>query len=813
MSVINNGLLLASGADAATTYQISRSLRFNSSDSAYASRVPSSNGTSYTTWTFSCWVKRAALGSQQGIVAAGTNASDYFHFKFTSSDTLNALTGENGATNLNNASTTAVFRDLSAWYHILLQWDFTNATQADRLKIYVNGVRQTVSGAIAAQNYAGTTFNRASIEHCIGRVRSGVEHLNAYLADIHFIDGQALTPSSFGETDATTGAWNPKAYTGSYGTNGFRLPLSDNSGTTSTTLGKDSAGSNNWTPNNFSVASGSGNDSLVDSPTNYGTDTGVGGEVRGNYCTWNPLSTSSQYLATLSNGNLTTTSAPDGTHRRMYSTFAFASGKWYWEVTASSGVDSERGCICGITIANAPKVSNTNGYVGFDTQSWGYASHNGNKATNNTFVSYGATWTNNDIIGVAYDANNGTLSFYKNGVSQGNAYTGLSTVDTYAPIISIASTVTTVSFDTNFGQRAFAYTAPSGFKALCTANLPTPTIAKGSDYFDVKLYTGNGSTQTISGLGFSPDFLWIKNRNFSGYNHHLTDVVRGVTQRLRSNTPGTELTSTDQVTAYNSNGFSLGPDSAGPGDLEVNQSSGTYVAWAWDAGSSTVSNTQGSISSQVRANASAGFSVVTYTGTGANATVGHGLGVAAQIVIVKRRNSTGNWAVWHKALAGTDYLRLNSNAAKGTDATYWNSTIPTSTVFSIGTSTDTNANTGTYVAYCFTSVAGYSSIGNYEAGTEPFVFCGFRPRFIMIKRTASSDGWAIFDTSRTSYNVATARFEADTSNAEGGSDGIDILSNGFKIKTTWGGMGGSTGNGTMAFMAFAENPFAYARAR
>ena len=215
----------------------------------------------------------------------------------------------------------------------------------------------------------------------------------------------------------------------------------------------------------------------------------------------------------------------------------------------------------------------------------------------------------------------------------------------------------------------------------------------------------------------------------------------------------------------------------------------------------------------MRANASAGFSIVTYTGTGANATVGHGLGVAAQMVIVKRRNSTGNWAVWHKALAGADYLRLNTDLAKGTDATYWNSTVPTSTVFSVGTSADTNANGGTYVAYCFTSVTGYSLIGEYSSGTEPFVYCGFMPKFIVIKRTASGDGWAAFDSQRTPYNVALPRLELDKSQAESGSDGIDFLSNGFKIKTTWGGMGGSLGSGTMAFMAFAENPFQYARAR
>jgi len=324
------------------------------------------------------------------------------------------------------------------------------------------------------------------------------------------------------------------------------------------------------------------------------------------------------------------------------------------------------------------------------------------------------------------------------------------------------------------------------------------------EYMDVKLYTGNGSTQTISGLGFSPDLVWIKNRAAAD-NHKLTDIVRGATEELESNTDDAEATNADGLTQFNADGFDLGDDD------EYNTSAEAYVAWAWDAGSSTVTNTSGSISSQVRANASAGFSVVTYTTTGSAGTIGHGLGVAPSFIITKQRNGTTAWYCYHTSIGAGNYVLLNSTAASAAGSSIWNSTAPTSTVFSVGNGF---GNGETYVAYCFSPLSGYSSFGSYTGNGStdgPFVYTGFRPRWIMIKRTDSTSNWVIWDTLRADYNEIKLQLFPNTSDSEDNTGACDALSNGFKLRSTnatWNGSGT-----THIYAAFAEHPFQYARAR
>jgi hypothetical protein len=321
-------------------------------------------------------------------------------------------------------------------------------------------------------------------------------------------------------------------------------------------------------------------------------------------------------------------------------------------------------------------------------------------------------------------------------------------------------------------------------------------------YFDVKLYTGNGSTQTISGLNFSPDLVWIKNRAAAD-NHKLLDTVRGATEELESNTTDAEATNADGLTAFTSDGFSLGADD------EYNTSSEAFVAWTWDAGSSTVTNTQGSITSQVRANASAGFSVVTYTGTGANATVGHGLGVQPQFLIIKRRDSSGSWIVSHTSIGlGSGRLILNdtvSNTTAGA-AVLWNSTAPTSSVFSLGNYIEVNASTATYVAYCFAPVAGYSSFGSYTgngSATGPVISgLGFQPYFVMIKASSTTGDWWMYDGARSPSNPRINKFKANTPGAEdtAGED-VDFQLDGFQIKTSDSGLNQNAA--TYIYAAFA----------
>jgi hypothetical protein len=664
--------------------------------------------------------------------------------------------------------------------HIVIAVDTTQGTAANRVRIYVNGSEVTVFSIATYPSQNADTFINSATTHTINKESDFYANYgNMYVADAHFIDGQALDPTSFGEFDATTGVWVPKAYTGSYGTNGFRLDFSDNSAATATTLGKDRAGSNNWTPNNLSVTAGAGNDSLVDVPTNGAqTDTGAGAEVRGNYATWNPLSKAS--VATLSNGNLdasyTGASYP---HLGSDSTiFLPASGKWYWEITATTVGELWTGIRN--VVDGKQSTYYRDGSGGFNNIRI--------EASSSTGSANAASYTNGDVIGVAVNCDGSTIAWYKNGSQVGSTYS-LTNVANLVPFAGHASTVGSAAVVANFGQRPFAYTAPSGFKALNTANLPAPVVTKPSTVFDVALDTGaNILTAAQNKLSTGTDLLWIKDRANTN-NHQLIDTVRGGTATLQSNTTAAETT--------------------------YSAPSGSSVAWCWDAGSSTVTNTVGSISSQVRANASAGFSIVTYTGAGSGATIGHGLGVAPRLIIVKNRTNSIDWLVYTTMVDGSlDFLFLNTTAAKGESG----ENLPTSTVFSIASNTFVGANTRNYVAYCFAPVAGYSSFGSYvgngSASDGPFVYTGFRPRWLLVKRSdAAGEGWYLWDTARQTYNVTDLTLSPNTSAAEGGGSAryFDLLSNGFKVRSSDGAFNAS--GGTYIYAAFAEHPFQYARAR
>ncbi len=797
-----NPLLLRTVAAAAGG--ISRSLRLNAPDSAYLNRTPASAG-NRKTWTWAGWVKRSALSSTQCVFTSAASSSVGFSFEFSSDNAVDLFDYSGGY--LWRLKTTQVFRDPSAWQHIVLSFDSTQGTSANRVKFYANGVQVETFSTATYPSSSFDSYVNATNAHGLGSFGAGVSNFfSGYLADIYFIDGQALTPSSFTETDATTGQLIPKAYTGSYGTNGFHLDFADNASTT--TIGYDVAGSNDWTANNLSVTAGAGNDSLVDVPTNGAqTDTGVGGEVRGNYCTLNPLDRATH--GSLANGNLdlnTSGGSSPNAYGTTRATFGLSSGKWYWEVTPTSFSD---GGMIGIMKADGSLSLG----VGQDSSGWSYL-NGGSKYTGASASSYGASYTTNDVIGIAFDADNGTLAFYKNGASQGTAFTGL-TSGPYFPAISDngGSGTTGSVFVANFGQRAFAYTAPSGFKALNTANLPAPLVTKPSTVMDVKLYTGNGSTQTISGLGFSPDLVWGKNRS-SAFSHELYDTVRGAQNLLRSNLDAAEFNDSTLLTAFTSDGFTVGSNGG------MNGNTNAIVAWTWDAGSSTVTNTAGSITGtvSVRANTTAGFSIVTYTGTGTAVTVGHGLGVAPSLIIVKSRsNASTEWQVYHQSLGINQTIQLNSTSAASTITGYWGSTAPSSTVFGlIGTGYQNNISGATYVAYCFAPVVGYSSFGSYTGNGSSngvFVYTGHRVRWLMIKRTDASDSWQIMDAARSDYNVADDQLYADLSNAEAttSSRGIDFLSNGFKIRGDNSGINAS--GGTYVYVSFAESPFNYARAR
>ena len=783
------------------SYKIERSLRFNSADSAYLSRTPAST-TNQKTFTWSFWWKTTKFGTRQAVIECGGASNlDFEPFQKLSTDKIQIAQWTSSFDF--QLVTTQVFRDPTAWYHVVVAFDTTKSTASNRIKLYINGSQIT---SFDTSNYPSLNSNlyisSSSYPMYIGgRNTTDRDYADGYLTEINFIDGQALTPSSFGETDAITGRWKAKAFTGTYGTNGFYLKFADNSGTTATTLGRDSSGNtNNWTPYNFSVTAGAGNDSLLDSPTNSGTS--------GNYCTLNPLWTGTGGV--LSDGNLQY-AYNTANWATSTSIIGVSSGKWYWEIVITSGNTS----IIGISNGNA-NVQTVNYYTGQDTNGYGYYSSDGKKYYNGSGSTYGSSYTTNDVIGVALNMDAGTVTMYKNNVSQGVMASGLT--GTWFPTMSVYSTAGII----NFGQRPFAYTAPTGFKALCTTNLPTPTIQKPSTAMDVVTYTGNNSTQTISGLGFSPDLIWIKDRSRLA-SHVVIDSIRGVNRALDTASSNSDTAySFTQMSSINSNGFSLTSNTTSD-PYYVNINSDTFVAWAWDAGSTTSTNNSGTITSTVSVNPTAGFSIVSYTGNGTiGASIGHSLGVSPKLIIIKNRTSSAtNWPVYHASQGATNVPYLETAAAYYSRIGNFNNTSPSSSVFYVGGSgqldySNTNYSGSSYIAYCFSEIEGYSKFGSYTGNGSadgPFVWCGFRPRWVLIKNTTTAGySWEIFDTSRDTYNASGLRLFAESSSSEVDSRPyIDSLSNGIKIRSTGIGINGN--GSTYIFAAFAESPFKYARAR
>ena len=780
MSLPNATKPLLLGSTAAA-YQVSRSLRFNSPDAAYLSRTPSVSSSTRTLWTYSGWVKINLPITTYGhaLLSSGTSSSNYVSVYIDLTAQLWVLM--NGYYKYGGP----LIRDPSAWYHFVVAYN-SNESAGSRIKMYLNGaqVTTTVNSEITS-NYS-SPFGVSTNPMYVGRLGNNASwttftNISANLAENIWIDGQALTPSSFAETNATTGQWVPKAYAGTYGTNGFKLNFSDNSAATAATLGADSSGNgNNFTPTNLSVTAGVGNDSLTDTPTQYGSDTGAGGEVRGNYCTFNPTS---GYSITLTNGNLDYVTGSQV--NPVTSTFSLpVTGKWYWEVTVSSVGEAMLGIQSRSNLA----------YGGAKTVYYRVGGASDGIYIEGSINGYNASsYTNGDVIGVAFDATNSRITWYKNNTQQGGPFSLTSLVD-LTPIIIQGSGSGTNSGSANFGQRAFTYTAPSGFKALCTQNLPTPTIVRPSAAFDAKLYTGTGSSQSITGLGFNPDLVWIKSRS-AATDNTLYDSVRGVQARLESNNLDVEVTSDAGLTAFNATGFTVNTLA------QVNTSAATYVGWCWDE------------------SVSAGFDIVTYTGTGAAQTINHNLGVTPKVLIVKNRTGLSRqWCVYHSGITSSQNggIYLNLTNAWNSDSTLFNNTAPTSTQFTVGSYN--SASSEACVAYLWAEVAGFSKFGSYTGNgvvDGPFVHCGFRPRFVLCKiYSGYAVNWYLHDSARSPDNPSSlfllpSLSQGDTTDGAG----IDILSNGFKLRVAHGYGGINYTSTPCIFMAFAESPFKYANAK
>ena len=555
-----------------------------------------------------------------------------------------------------------------------------------------------------------------------------------------------------------------------------------------------------------------------------------------NFATMEPLAST----ATHTNGGLTVQPSSSVNYSASISNLMVNSGKWYCELRFDE--ESTGNIIPGIS-----ELEN----LGFRDI---YGGANGTNFfgqsidTNDTAgVRFGITANDGDIISMYMDLDSSpiTCSFTVNGGSATTYnsndltynYNNLIPGRTYGFVVSDAqSAVTGIQATFNFGQNPtfsgqdttpgtytdangkglFKYQPPTGYLALCTDNLPTPAIADPGDHFKTVLWTGGGNSapsRSISDVGFKPDLVWIKERNNST-DHVLVNSISGASRYLSSNDPRSELPYSSGPRTFDTNGFTIGPGSA------INGTDDDYVAWCWKAGGAAVTNTDGSITSQVSANQTAGFSIVSYTGNQTdNATVGHGLGKVPDVIIVKNRNSAVAWGVWHSSLTSGQILRLNTTTEAQTPTTaYFQDENNTSSVFALGTNDETNDDDGdTYIAYCWAEIEGYSKFGTYTGigGSDgTFINCGFKPAFLMIKRTDSNGEWWMYDSSRGSTNPIPRMLMANSNSDEqedSASYLLDLVSNGFKWRS---GLAAAQGNGnTFIYIAFAESPLQTANAK
>jgi hypothetical protein len=790
MSGLTGNNILGGSSGQSTGYDIDQSLRFDDGDSAYLSRT-AGTATSNDIGTLSFWTKRGNLGGGNAFFSNHSDASNRTYVGFDA-DKIQMYGKISGSTNV-ELVTTQVFRDPSAWYHVVIAVDVTQSTDSNRVKIYVNGSQVTdfSTSTYPAQNTDLPLFSKTN--HQVGAFFSSSvgDYYDGYFAEYQYIDGQQLTPASFAETNEDTNQWIPIEYTGSYGTNGFYLKFQDSSA-----LGDDSSGNTN----DFTVTNLTATDQVLDSPTN-------------NFATLNPLDALGNNN-TFSEGNLKCVVAAQNTNEETRSTIGVSSGKWYWEFYLVSTTTTAGYFKVGL---KSPDGSNYWNVRGSD----GELDHDG--STGSSSVSY----TTANIVNVAVDMDSGKWWVGTNGTwvgdpsaGSGELHSGIS--GTVLPYILNAGSGGTHTIVSNFGQDSsfagnktaqgnggvgedFYYTPPTGYKALNTNNFDDPAIALPTNHFDTTLVSGNGSNRSITGLNFQPDFLWGKSRT-NTLNHYLTDSVRGANGQVYSDAASSEGTETVIYTAFNSDGFSLGT-----GDM--NSSGQNYAHWGWKAGGTASSNTDGAITSSVSANPTAGFSIVSYTGSGTNnTTVGHGLSQTPTLWILKNRSSNAtNWETFTSVIDGSvDFLRLDTTDAKADSGR----TAPTSSVFYVGSGANQGANGDNYIAYCFHSVEGYSKVGIYTGNGSadgPFIYTGFKPSFILWKSTTATENWQIQDNKINPYNVVDGKIFANLNSAEYTGSEVDFVSNGFKLRHSGGGGNGSSE--TLVYLAFAESPFKYSNAR
>jgi hypothetical protein len=758
-----SSLLIGAAANQGS-YQIEDSLRFRGSQ--YLSRTL---GTTSSSWTVSFWTKTAHNDNNDGYWFNTSQTAIYMDSSSGASSDRRWKIRDNSTGSL--IVSNALIRDPSAWYHVVYKCDGSNR------RLYIN------NSLDAGFTFSGSTTLSGSSTIGAYYTGSGAQ-LEGYIAEFHFVDGQALNPTDFGEYN-NAGVWVPKKYSGSHGTNGFYLDFSDPAN-----IGADRSGNgNNFTASGFelSTTTSTNYDWMADSPTN-------------NYGTFNPLIPYQPPAYANANLRINGNATPD---RNGYTTVYADSGLYYVEFYPEGTPICSQPISAGVVELSETGLEsvqmNANNSLNIYANGTTYVSRRLNGSNSSLFTIGNSTSAN--VLQFAVNLNTGYMWFGRDntwynstGGTNGNPATGANPTynwpidKPWAPYAR-SSPGSGGEISANWGQQPFRYTPPSGFEPWTTENLPDVDITNPSEHFNTVLYTGNGSTQSITGVGFQPDFVWIKNRSASA-DHRAIDDVRGTSKVLRPNTQDAEYTSTTLLTSFDSDGFSLGSDNSGNANNE------NFVAWCW------------------KKSTTAGFNIVTWSGNDVNGrSIAHGLGRTPGFILVKNYNSSEDWCVWHKTFTPIEVVVLNNNNGVFSSSAYFgggaNEQAPDSTNFYIGSNTGVNGSGRNYIAYVWAEIPGYSSFGNYFGNSSSdgtFVYTGFRPRWVMIRRV-NGNNWLMYDTSRFTYNpndtLLYANFASNESGAAG--DPIDILSNGFKMRAN----SGATNQSGIEYIyfAFAEHPF------
>ena len=802
-----------------TAQVIDGSLKFENDSSTYLSRTPSSAG-NRKTWTVSFWVKICKTSGY--IYLMNCENTNRFYLLYQSG--YITLFNTSGV----KLSPDRIFRDHSAWYHMVIAFDTTQSTSTDRLKWYINGEEvsdyRTNNTTYPSQNDQ-TEWNTATAHEIGSRNGGSFGGIDYYLTDFYFIDGQALDESYFGFTDPLTNTWSPKKYTGTFGTNGFFLPMDNQDN-----FEKDKSGNGyDWTKNNFSGTS-IDPDVVKDSPSGavFGGrgQTGITttSSAPSNYCTWNPLTLYAGANYTLSEGNLKAVKS-GGDVVSLNGTIGVSfgdGGKFYYEADHNSSPTQGQGIGWGndqyFTYAYGTGFRRRLFYKNTTVT---YSEHD----VSGTNIATGLTSNFGKTLGVAFDLDENTMSFYVDGVLQATATgvwgTYFDTTDTLFPFLLGDGTGNNGTIETNFGQKPFKYAPPQGYLPLNSASVrPNKVIPRPDQYVGVTTYNGESSSFRLR-TGFSPDLAFIKSRT-NTTTTVVFDTVRGLANYF-------QLSETDQsysggITQTFNDGFLVPP----PGGA-ANNASHSYVTWTWKAGGNkntfniddvgyataaaaglgASGNSWDSDPTGASVGTKQGFSIIKHTGTGSTGTLPHGLTQKPTFYISKPVSTSGNWVVYTDVIDGSlDYFYLNTTDAKGDSG----QSLPTSELFSYGYTANE------YIHYLWHDVPGLQKFGTYVGNGNadgPFVELGFRPAVVLRKSTGGGSGydWVIIDSVRNPDNIANNKLYPQSTGAEnvnsdnsdsGDNSAIDILSNGFKVRANNGRVNAS--GTTFIYAAWAEAP-------